>query len=250
MRLSIISGTILAALLMQTAGAQNDWPSYGHDPGANRYSTLSQITPANVSKLTQAWTFSARPSPDAKKNNYVSKTTPLVINGVMYFTRISEPGRGGARDRENIVELRSQAQHAPGARASPIGQATRPVRRPLFFGTDDGFLIALNAKTGKPVPGFANEGELELRKGMKDNYPNAMYGLNGDGRGLQEPGHYGFPRAGQRHFGRQGGRARLGCIERASWSGRSTQFLSRAKPAMRLGSTMAPMAGAGRTVRE
>jgi quinoprotein glucose dehydrogenase len=49
----------------------------------------------------------------------------------------------------------------------------------LFFGTDDGFLIALNAKTGKPVPGFANEGELELRKGMKDNYPNATYGLNG-----------------------------------------------------------------------
>ena len=33
-----------------------DWPTVGNDPGGMKYSTLTQITPANVSKLTKAWT--------------------------------------------------------------------------------------------------------------------------------------------------------------------------------------------------
>jgi glucose dehydrogenase len=179
MRLSIISGTILAALLMQTAGAQNDWPSYGHDPGANRYSTLSQITPANVSKLTQAWTFSARPSPDAKKNNYVSKTTPLLINGVMYFTT---PFQSLVAVEPETGKTLWSFDHKYNPRASRgisywAGDKTHPPT--IFFGTEDGLLIAINAKTGKKVPGFANEGELDLKPGMKDDYPKTLYGLNG-----------------------------------------------------------------------
>jgi quinoprotein glucose dehydrogenase len=45
----------------------------------------------------------------------------------------------------------------------------------ILFGTNDGRLICLNAKTGKPIPGFGKEGELNLRIGVADNYPDAMY---------------------------------------------------------------------------
>jgi hypothetical protein len=38
--------------------AQNDWPVYGHDPGAMRYSPLSQINTQNVVKLQRVWTYS------------------------------------------------------------------------------------------------------------------------------------------------------------------------------------------------
>jgi quinoprotein glucose dehydrogenase len=37
--------------------AQNDWPSYGHDPGGQRYSPLKIINPKNVSQLKLAWTL-------------------------------------------------------------------------------------------------------------------------------------------------------------------------------------------------
>jgi quinoprotein glucose dehydrogenase len=48
----------------------------------------------------------------------------------------------------------------------------------LFFGTTGGYLVAINVKTGKPVPGFANEGVLNLRTGMTEKFPDAPYGLS------------------------------------------------------------------------
>jgi glucose dehydrogenase len=51
----------------------------------------------------------------------------------------------------------------------------------ILFGTADGFLLAVNAKTGKAVPGFGNEGEIDLKVGVKDKdkFPNVHYGLSG-----------------------------------------------------------------------
>jgi glucose dehydrogenase len=150
---------------------------YAHDAGATRYSPLAQINTGNVSMLTQTWTYDTKPKPDAAPRD--ARTTPLVINGVMYFVTgfqsvvAVEPETG---KQLWSFEHKRNARPAKGIAYWPGNKTSPPT---LFFGTDDGFLIALNAKTGKPVPGFANEGELELRKGMKDNYPNATYGLNG-----------------------------------------------------------------------
>jgi len=45
-------------LLLATVGfAQTDWPSYGNDAGAMRYSPLRQIDTGNVKTLNAAWTF-------------------------------------------------------------------------------------------------------------------------------------------------------------------------------------------------
>jgi quinoprotein glucose dehydrogenase len=48
-------------------------------------------------------------------------------------------------------------------------------------GTSDGKLIALNAKTGKLVPGFGNEGKVDLRAGVADKFPNAPYHMSSPG---------------------------------------------------------------------
>jgi quinoprotein glucose dehydrogenase len=39
----------------------------------------------------------------------------------------------------------------------------------------DGFLISLKAETGKPVPGFGEEGMVNLRVGVADKFPNRRY---------------------------------------------------------------------------
>ena len=38
-----------------------EWRTYGHDPGALRFSPLKQITPENVSQLKVAWVYHMRP---------------------------------------------------------------------------------------------------------------------------------------------------------------------------------------------
>src|SRR3954465_5744962 len=42
-----------------------DWPTYGGDPGSTRHSSLTEITPANVSELARAWTYHACVPPAA-----------------------------------------------------------------------------------------------------------------------------------------------------------------------------------------
>src|SRR5215471_9514637 len=44
----------------QPIPATSQWPTYGHDPGGQRFSPLAQITPANVGRLKIAWTFHMR----------------------------------------------------------------------------------------------------------------------------------------------------------------------------------------------
>src|SRR3954452_7185516 len=39
-----------------------DWPTANRDPGALRYSPLSQITPANVAGLQTAWVYHMKPA--------------------------------------------------------------------------------------------------------------------------------------------------------------------------------------------
>src|ERR1700689_5371702 len=161
MRVLRVLSLVSLAMTGPAARAQTDWPMYAHDPGSTRYSPLAQITTVNVARLKQAWSFDTKPATAAENRNE-SRTTPLVIHGVMYvLTRFSslvavEPETGKklwSFDYNHAGRPAKGLAYWPGGSNSP---AT------IFFGTDDGFMYAVNAKTGKLGPGFANEGELSL----------------------------------------------------------------------------------------
>src|SRR5690349_16334558 len=94
MRLAFIAAASLIALggaLQAQTIAAGDWPSYSRDPGAQRYSPLAQITPANVNSLKVAWTFhmtdGAPPGPGGQPARALaSQSTPLVIGGIVYLS--------------------------------------------------------------------------------------------------------------------------------------------------------------------
>ena len=44
------------------ASPSTEWPTYGHDPGGARYSPLTDITPANVGRLSVAWVYHMKPA--------------------------------------------------------------------------------------------------------------------------------------------------------------------------------------------
>src|SRR3954464_10484116 len=73
---------VVASLIVVTASviAQNDWKTYGNDAGHTKFSTLTQITPENVPRLTKAWEF------DTKTRGRKWQNTAVVINNVMYIT--------------------------------------------------------------------------------------------------------------------------------------------------------------------
>ena len=69
----------ISLLMLSTVGfSQTNWPSFGNDPGAMRYSSLRQIDAVNVQRLKLAWTFrTGKPG---------SESVPIVVDGVMYVT--------------------------------------------------------------------------------------------------------------------------------------------------------------------
>ncbi len=142
--------------------ATTDWPSYGRDAGAMRYSPLTQITPANVTGLKVAWTYHMKPA-DAVRTA-TSETTPLVVGNVMYVG--SPYGRIVALDATSGQEL--WAYRLPGNdRPAPRGIAYWPGDRKyapeIIFGTASGKLIAVNTKTGQAAEGFGAHGILNLK---------------------------------------------------------------------------------------
>jgi len=78
---------LLSALILPVpavrAAAARDWPVYLGDKSASHYSTLSEITPANVSQLQVAWTWHAG---DAREDKTQIQCNPLIIEGVLYGT--------------------------------------------------------------------------------------------------------------------------------------------------------------------
>ncbi len=57
----------------------DSWPGYHGDYTGRRHSSLTQITPGNVNKLGLAWAFQTGQAMQIK-------STPLLVDGILYFT--------------------------------------------------------------------------------------------------------------------------------------------------------------------
>jgi quinoprotein glucose dehydrogenase len=165
----IVIAACMAALPVGLLG-QRDWPSYGNDPGGMRYSPLTQVTPANVSTVHRAWTYET----GEVASSY--QVTPLVVENVMYLSTPAQ--RIVALDAETGEEL---WMHDPGNERGGThrgvsywpGNAQHGAR--VFFSVRDGRLLALDAKTGTPVTSFGENGAVNVRVGVADEFPDATY---------------------------------------------------------------------------
>src|SRR5215510_9952953 len=68
-----------AERLRAADGDAENWMTHGRTYGEQRFSPLTQITDQNVAQLGLAWSFDL----DTRRGQ---EATPLVIDGVMYFT--------------------------------------------------------------------------------------------------------------------------------------------------------------------
>jgi glucose dehydrogenase len=177
---------LLAGIFTPAIYPQSDWPAYGHDSSGQRYSPLTKINVRNVSKLRPAWQYGIDPGSlnlDAA-NRFLTSTeaVPIMAGGILYAPTIShtivalEPETGKEIWKYDL----GKAAGAP-LRGVTYWQGDGPIPPQILAGTSDGRLIALNAKTGKLVPGFGNEGTVDLRAGVTDKFPTAPYHMASPG---------------------------------------------------------------------
>ena len=161
---------LLAALPLsaQTGAAGGEWRTYGGDLGNTRYSPLDQINATNFNHLQIVWSFKTGnfgPEPE-----YRFESTPLMANGVLYTTAGSRRAVV-ALDAETGELLWMHAEHegargtAAPRRLSGHGLAywTDGKAERILYITPGYRLIALDAKTGIPIPTFGEEGVVDLR---------------------------------------------------------------------------------------
>src|SRR5215472_6370226 len=63
------------------------WPTYNGDYSGRRYSSLTQINASNIRTLALAWMYRIGGiGPQRGVGEPTIKSTPLQVNGVLYFT--------------------------------------------------------------------------------------------------------------------------------------------------------------------
>src|SRR5690348_1004119 len=89
-RAIILLGCAASTALAQRSAVVN-WPAWGGDAGAQKYSTLADVNRGNVSQLQVAWIWEAKEQPvpasagqmPARPGQF--QASPLAINDTLFF---------------------------------------------------------------------------------------------------------------------------------------------------------------------
>ena len=169
----------------QGGAPRGEWPSYGGDLGHTRYAPLDQITAANFNDLEVAWRFKTDnlgPRPE-----FNLQSTPLMVRGRLYST-------GGTRRAAvaldaatgELLWVHSEDEGARAA-ASPRQLSGRGLaywsdgrEERILYVTTGYRLVALDARTGNPIPGFGRNGVVDLKADLDPglDLPTAPIGLH------------------------------------------------------------------------
>jgi quinoprotein glucose dehydrogenase len=171
-----------------TPASSDDWPAYAHDLRSTKYSPLALIDKESFAKLRIAWRWRSPDNDIVQKNASLHlnlfEGTPLMIDGVLYVSTglnqiaaidaatgrtrwIYDPGiyKVGVPKRLGFV-------HRGVAMWGPRG------KRRVLMATGDGYLIALDADTGRLAEGFGERGRVDLTKGLRRPVERFVYGVN------------------------------------------------------------------------
>ena len=203
--LAILAGVSARAQQLASSTATGEWPTYGGDLANTKYSPLDQITAANFASLRIAWRmpspdaflsltladgsewhadskaiFDELNRIDPKRwrdgqppfvQNY--KATPLMVGGTLYVNTPASVGAAYDAKTGALKWVYNPKSYEAGTTTMSLRWNQRGVAywrsgddERVYWGTGDGYLIAVNAKTGRPIPGFGKDGKVDLMEGL------------------------------------------------------------------------------------
>jgi quinoprotein glucose dehydrogenase len=156
----LVLSAVVYANQREAAPVSVDWPVHGGDNAHTHYTTLSQISPANVHQLAVAWTYETGDAFDGSE----MQANPVVVDGVLYATT----------PKVHVVALNAATgkllwRFDPNNGAPPT---SRMRHRGVVLTNDRVIfnyrnrLYALDKRTGVPIPTFGDSGWVDLRAGL------------------------------------------------------------------------------------
>lgn len=158
-----------------TASSEANWVAYDGDKAGSKFSKAPLVTKDSVENMEVVWEWSM-PDNQVWKDNpdlitWMNQSTPLAIDGVLYSS--SPMSFVSAIDGETGETLWTYDPKAYTLGTPPnLGFISRGLSyweegddKRIIAGTSDGYLIALNAETGKPIDSWGENGKVDLTKG-------------------------------------------------------------------------------------
>jgi quinoprotein glucose dehydrogenase len=185
---SVPVGRLAQARAGEVPSTATEWSSYGGDKASSKYSPLDQVGADNFHRLKVAWTWRSPDEEVVKANPHLKtwawESTPLMVGGVLYVSTslsqvaaidaatgktrwVYDPGtwKNGTPSNNGFVH-RGVAYWADGD------------DHRILYGTGDGYLIALDARTGQSIPAFGREGRIDLTQGLGRPVDRHLYGVS------------------------------------------------------------------------
>jgi quinoprotein glucose dehydrogenase len=158
--------------------AAGEWRAYAGSVLGRKYSPLDQITPGNLENLEIAWKWTS-PEIELQRSSPVlrvsrNENTPLMANGVLYtmtglgLVAALDPGTGRTHWVYDPGSHKTGRPNNGGFLSRSFGYWTDGKVERLLVGTHDAYLMSLDARTGRPDPGFGVEGRVDLTTGIRD----------------------------------------------------------------------------------
>ena len=183
----VFPGLLIAALLVvlplvaQKGAVPSQWLSYSAESGSTGYSAADLINRDNVKNLQIAWSW--------KFDNFgatSTEVTPIMVNGILYFPLsprrtivAADAGTGETlwtwRPPQDERETRAARTYARGVGYWKDGDEERIVTITPGFR-----LVALNLKTGTPVPTFGTNGVVDLFEALDLDFSGDIIGRIGN----------------------------------------------------------------------
>ncbi len=116
------------------------WPTYNGDYSGKRFSSLRQINKNNVSMLAMTWAFQTD-----NTNGPRLKSTPLLVDGTLYFTEPDDVWAVDARSGRQNWHYRYRKNEGLHIGQRGLGM----YKGRLYFETPDAHLLCLDARTGE-----------------------------------------------------------------------------------------------------
>ena len=206
------TGLSVVPAAAQYGATNGEWRSYGGDVGSTKYSPLDQITKDNFEDLEIAWRWRsvdthlakregggswlglaqqvfealAQEDPERWETDLYSPrpgtslliATPLMIDGILYLsTPLYQAAAVDARTGQTLWVYDPKAYESGTPAVVPwrhrgVAYWSNGDNARIVWATGDGFLIAVDAKTGRPTADFGDGGRVDLMAGI----PRAVRG--------------------------------------------------------------------------
>jgi len=144
------------------------WDAYLGGADSSQFSSLTQINKSNVSQLQEVWSYETGPGQPTAFN-------PTIANGMMYVT--TGDGKIVALNPATGQEIwKSETTGRISGRGVNYWQSKNGRDRRLVF-LNDGFVRAIDARTGKYIPNFSIDVREALREGHAET-PRPLMSAN------------------------------------------------------------------------